>query len=143
MVTRTTFSAPVIAKVSKSASLRIRAGSGAHRFLGIWAVVVEHRVFVRSWNVKPTGWHQAWLDDPVGAVIVEKQEIAVQAIPVRTERLRDAVSAAYREKYWRPGSLKYSQGFDTPERRGATLELVPLIKPGVAKRPAKTANPRR
>jgi hypothetical protein len=143
MAPRGTFSDPVIAKISNSGALRIKAGSGTHRFLGIWAVVVERRVFVRSWNVKPDGWHQAWLDDPLGAMIIDKQEIAVRAIPVRTERLRDAVSAAYLEKYWRPGSLKYAQGFDTPERRAATLELVPLGKTGGAKRPVKTASARR
>ena len=33
--------------------LGIRAGTQAHRFVGIWAVVVEVRVFVRSWSLKP------------------------------------------------------------------------------------------
>lgn len=62
MATRARFPASVLAKFHKGSALRVKAGSAAHRFLGIWVVVIEGRVFVRSWNVKPSGWHQAWLD---------------------------------------------------------------------------------
>jgi hypothetical protein len=34
----------------------IRAGTDStHRVIGIWAVVVDGRVFVRSWSMKPGG----------------------------------------------------------------------------------------
>jgi hypothetical protein len=42
----------------------MRAGIRPHHFLGIWAVVIGGRVFVRSWNDKPQGWYRAWLGDP-------------------------------------------------------------------------------
>jgi hypothetical protein len=35
------------------------------------------------------------------------------------------VSAAYVEKYWRPGSLVFARGLDAPARRATTLELIP------------------
>ena len=41
--------------------LRIRAGA-EHRFIGIWAVVVDGRVFVRSWSLKPQGWYRTFLE---------------------------------------------------------------------------------
>ena len=51
-----------------SPGLRIHAGSGEHRSIGIWHVVVKDRVFVRSWSVQENGWYRtferpAW-DDP-------------------------------------------------------------------------------
>jgi hypothetical protein len=36
--------------------LGIRAGSRPHRIIGIWAVVVEGRVFGRSYSLKPRSW---------------------------------------------------------------------------------------
>jgi hypothetical protein len=60
------FSDDVLALLQKSKGLRLRAGVGAHRFIGIWFVVVKDRVLVRSWSVKPDGWYRAFLNDPSG-----------------------------------------------------------------------------
>lgn len=119
------FPAALLERIGARAALRVRAGAGSHRFLGIWAVVVDDRVFVRSWNDAPGGWNRAWRADPVGAIEVEGSTVAVRARPVRGERLQAAVSAAYLEKYWRPGSLKWARGMDDAARRKTTLELVP------------------
>jgi hypothetical protein len=57
---------------------------------------------------------------------VGEREVRVRAIPTRSERLKAAVSAAYREKYNTPGSRKFVDGFErSKRRRDATLELVP------------------
>ena len=55
------FSDDVLAEFGKRKSLHIRAGIGPHRFIGIWVVVVDERVFVRSWSIKPQGWYRAFL----------------------------------------------------------------------------------
>jgi len=49
--------------------LAIRAGTEPHRFIGIWAVVVDGRVFVRSWSLKPRSWYRTFREDPVGRFI--------------------------------------------------------------------------
>jgi hypothetical protein len=46
----------LLSALEKSKGLRIRAGTGAHRFIGIWFVVVDGRVMVRSWSIRPEGW---------------------------------------------------------------------------------------
>jgi hypothetical protein len=104
--------------------LRIRAGI-EHRFIGIWAVVVESRVFVRSWSLKPRSWYRTFLDDPRGAVSVAKKEMKVRARRVRSERLLDAVDRAYLRKYDTAGSLKYARDLCRPRSRKTTTELVP------------------
>ena len=48
--------------------LGIRAGHAPHRIIGIWAVVVERRVFVRSWSLKPRSWYRTFLEDPRGLI---------------------------------------------------------------------------
>lgn len=53
MKTRPSFPPGVVSAIDKGKILGIRAGTQPHRFIGIWAVVVERRVFVRSWSLKP------------------------------------------------------------------------------------------
>ena len=104
----------------------IRAGTRPHRIIGIWAVVVENRIFVRSWNVKPDGWHRSFVRDRRGLLQVGKRPIAVRAALTRSERLKDAVSRAYLEKYSTPGSLKYARDLGRSKSRATTTELLPL-----------------
>ena len=89
-------------------------------------VVVNGRVYVRSWNDKPTGWYRAFREEPRGAFQIGEREIAVRAKRATTERIIAAVEAAYAEKYTTPASLRYVRGFKTPRRRATTTELVPL-----------------
>jgi len=102
----------------------VRSGD-EHRHTGVWVVVVEGRVFVRSWNDKPTGWYRAFVDEPRGAMTVGDREVRVRARGVRSERLRRAVSDAYAEKYDTKASQKWVRGFRAPRREATTLELVP------------------
>ena len=119
------FPAGILAAIRKGKRLGVRAGSQPHRFIGIWAVVVEGRVFVRSWTLKPGGWYRTFLEDPRGAVQVGRSELPVRAVRSRGERLLDAVDGAYLEKYGTPGSLKYARGLADARRRATTTELIP------------------
>jgi hypothetical protein len=102
----------------------VRAGLD-HKYTGVWVVVVEGRVFVRSWNDKPTGWYRAFLAEPSGSITFGGAERRVRGRPTRSERLRDAVSQAYREKYNTRGSQKWVRGFARPTRTAHTMEFVP------------------
>jgi hypothetical protein len=112
------FRAELLATIDEAKGLRIRAG--------VWAVVVEGRVFVRSWSLKPRSWYRTFLKEPRGAVQVGGREIPVRAIQTKGERLKDAVSRAYLAKYKTAGSLKYAQDLGRPKSRATTTELVPL-----------------
>jgi hypothetical protein len=105
--------------------LGIRAGSRPHRVIGIWAVVVDGRVFVRSWGLKAGGWYRTFLEDARGTMYVGDKPIKIRASRTRSERLKDAVSDAYREKYNTPGSIKYVRDLSRPKCRETTTELVP------------------
>ena len=118
------FSKPIMAAVNDGKILGIRAGRD-HRFIGIWMVVVDGRVFVRPWNDKPHGWYRAFLENPLGAMTIADREVRVRARSVRSERLVSAVDRAYAEKYNTPGSRKYVLGFARPRRRRTTMELLP------------------
>ena len=119
-------SRPVVTAVRDGKFFGIRAGVRPHRFLGLWAVVVGDRVFVRTWNDKPTGWFRAFDDDRRGVFqLPSGREIRIRTRLARGDRLLDAVDAAYEEKYNTPGSRKWVRGFATKTRRVKTLELLP------------------
>ena len=125
-MTRTTRFAPeVLDAIDRGKIIGIRAGSATHRFIGIWAVVVEGRVFVRSWSLKQRSWWRTFLEEPTGAITVAEREIPVRAIRTRSERLKDAVDRAYLEKYRTPGSIGYARELGQPRSRATTTELVP------------------
>jgi hypothetical protein len=120
------FSRPVVAAIAKDKILGIRAGNGEHRFIGVWSVVVDGRVFIRSWGVKPTGWFRAFQEEPRGVIQAAGRELRVRAIPTRSEQIKAAVDDAYFAKYDTPASLKYCRGFKrSKKRRDTTTELVP------------------
>ena len=119
-------SRPIIVAADDAGIMGIRAGSRSdHRFIGVWPVVVEGRLFARSWTSKPDGWYRTFLDDPLGVIQVGEREIRIRAVPVKSERLRDAIEAAYAKKYDTKASQKYVRGFRTERRRNTTTEFVP------------------
>ena len=119
-----TFSDEVVAALDKSKILGVRAGS-EHRFTGVWLVLVEGRLFVRSWNDKPTGWFRAFKKEPNGTIEIAGREMPVKARVVRSGRIRKAVTAAYGEKYNTKASRKWVEGFAEPERELTTIEFTP------------------
>jgi hypothetical protein len=119
------FPKDIVAAIDQSKIIGLRAGQGEHRFIGIWAVVVEGRVFIRSWSLEPRSWWRTFLEEPYGAISVDGREVAVRAVRTRSERLKGLVSQAYLEKYKTPGSVKYARDLGRAKSRDTTTELVP------------------
>ena len=119
-------SRPVIAAADEAGILGIRAGAKSdHRFIGVWPIVVDGRLFARSWTSTRGGWYQTFLEDPLGVIQVGDRQLRIRAIGVKGERIRDKIDAAYGEKYDTKASQKYVRGFRTPRRRDTTIEFVP------------------
>ena len=124
MATRRTFPPRILRELGESSYLRIRAGN-THRFIGIWHVLVDSRVFVRSWTLKPEGWRRTFEKSPLGAIRLSGRAVRIRAVRTRSDRLLRAVDRAYRAKYTSPSSVKYVRGLSRGRRRASTVELVP------------------
>ena len=119
-------SRPVIAAADAAGIMGICAGArSAHRFIGVWPIVVDGRLFARSWTSTKDGWYRTFLEDPLGVIQVGDREVRIRAIRVKSERLRDKIEDAYAEKYDTKASQKYVKGFRTRRRRDTTTEFVP------------------
>src|SRR6185295_12847264 len=93
------FPKDVVAAIRDGKILGIRAGTKPHRIIGIWAVMVENRVFVRSWSLKERSWYRTFREEPVGVIELDGRQIPVQTVFTRSERLKAAVDRAYAEKF--------------------------------------------
>lgn len=126
MKTKRSFPQSTVNVLRDSKILGIRAGTKPHRVIGIWVVVVEGRVFVRSYSLKERSWYRTFLEEPRGIIEVNGKQMKVRPVFTRSERLKELVDRAYAEKYHTPGSLHFVKGFKQKKRRDTTTELVPL-----------------
>ena len=121
------FPKAILDDIHKEKILGIRAGNDAsHHIIGIWAVVVKGRVYVRSYKMKEGGWWRTLLDDPQALIFVagRKRGIKVRAVQVKSEATKEAVSAAYREKYNTRGSVGYVEEMSRSPSKDSTTELI-------------------
>ena len=125
MRTKRWFAEDVLAAIRDGKILGIRAGTRPHRVIGIWAVTVDGRVFVRSWSLKPRSWCRTFLEDPRGIIQVSGRTIPVRAVHTRSERLKHAIDRAYLKKFNRPGFIKFARDLGRAKSRATTTELVP------------------
>ena len=124
--TKSHFSPEMLDTIRKEKIIGIRAGTeSTHRVIGVWVVVVEGCVFIRSWSMKPRSWWRTFVEDPYGSLFVGDQEIPIRVIQTRSERLKELVSQAYKEKYNTPGSIQYVKDMSRKKSRDTTTELVP------------------
>ena len=124
MATVLRFAKPLLATLRDGKIVRIKAGT-RHRFIGIWGVVVNGRLFVRSWSIKRRSWYRTFLKDPSGYIQVGKQVVPVRAVRTRSSRLRAAVDRAYLKKYGTGWELKFARDMVSPRSRATTIELRP------------------
>ena len=118
------FAAPLLATLRDSKTVRIKAGA-RHPFIGIWGVVVESRIFVRSWSIKARSWYRTFLRDPDGFIQLDNRAIPVRAVRTRSARLKAAVDRAYLNKYATSWEVRFAKDLASPKSRATTTELRP------------------
>jgi hypothetical protein len=86
-------------------------------------VVVQDRVFLRSWSLKRRSWYRTFLLEPTGSIEVDGVEIAIRATRTRSKRLQDAIDRAYLDKYNTKASIRYAKDLCRAKSRATTTEL--------------------
>ena len=120
------FSEPLLAALRNGKTVRIRAGA-RHRFIGICGVLVESRIFVRSWSVEARSWYRTFLKDPDGFIQLDNRAIPVRAVRTHSARLKAAVDRAYLKKYGTPWEVKFAKDLASAKSRATTIELRPTL----------------
>jgi len=124
------FSLPLLATLRDGKTVRIKAGA-KHRFISIWGVVVEGRLFVRSWSIKARSWYRTFLKDPRGFIQLANHTIPVRAVRTRSARLKTAIDRAYVKKYTTSWEVRFAKDLARPNSRATTIELRPAQGSGL------------
>jgi hypothetical protein len=102
--------------------LETHASTGrTHRTI-VWVVVEGQEVYVRSVRGSQGRWYQEITANPHGAIEVNGQHLAVQAVPVTDDASISRVSTAYLRKY---GSSPVVSSIVRQETLPTTLRLDP------------------
>jgi hypothetical protein len=106
----------------------VRAGKDREKFTGIWMVVVEERIFARSYTLSERSWYTALANGETGDIKCGKEIIAVKGVkPKDIKKLTEAINKAYEKKYLvKAYNKKWVDGLAEPERVARTMEFIPV-----------------
>jgi hypothetical protein len=118
------FDANVLNQLANAEEIRLETHSltgRTHRTI-VWVAVEGQDVYVRSVRGRQGRWYQEFTANPHGAVEVEGEHLAVQAVPVTDEATISRVSDAYLRKY---RQSPYVNSIVEPRTLPTTLRLDP------------------
>jgi len=104
----------------------VRAGKDREKFTGIWMVVVDGRIFARSYNLSDRSWYTALLNDESGELKCGKEIIPIKGLkPPDINNITEAINKAYEKKYLIKGyNKKWVDGLCQSERVARTMEFI-------------------
>ena len=118
-----------VQRITAAEELRIaprRTDGTLRRWVTIWVVCVEDRVYVRTWYRRDDGWFAHALESGRARVSVPGAEtdVTVEDVSDGPTELRTDVDAAYRSKYERYGETSVGPMVND-EAAATTLRLTP------------------
>ena len=124
------FHPEILAAIEARSLIGIKAGKQRPDFLDIWMVVVDGRLFARSWGLKERSWYNSFLEESRGAIRVGDDVIEAVAYPIAADDpIQESISAAYLRKYDHGANSFYAQGITQPQHVAKTMEFCPLDLP--------------
>jgi len=122
------FSKAFLKSISETQITSVRAGKDREKFTGIWMVVVEDRIFGRSYTLSERSWYTALASGETGDIKCGKEIIPIKgAKPKDIKSITGAINKAYKKKYLvKASNKKWVDGLAEPERVARTMEFIPL-----------------
>ncbi|WP_160140069.1 DUF2255 family protein [Chryseobacterium sp. c4a] len=102
----------------------IKAGSERPGFLEIWMVIVQNRIFARSWGLAERSWYNTFLEYPTGQIQCGNTTYNIKAvIPEDLDQLTEEINQAYLTKYNFGQNSKYAIGIIEDKHIERTMEF--------------------
>lgn len=103
----------------------IKAGLDRFHFLEIWMVVVQDRIFARSWGLAESSWYNTFLKDSTGQIQCGETIYGIKAIiPDDIRQFTDGINQAYLEKYNTGDNIRYAKGIIEDLHVARTMEFI-------------------
>lgn len=117
--------AAILDKISQNYYTGIRAGSRRDTFLEIWMVVIQNRIFARSWGFAEKSWYNTFLQENLGALKVDENIVPIRAlIPNDLSIITEEINIAYLTKYDCGQSSYYARNMVTKDHAEKTMEFI-------------------
>jgi hypothetical protein len=122
------FSKTFLKCINETQITSVRAGKGREKFTGIWMVMIDDRIFGRSYYGADRSWYTALLMEGNGDIKCGKQIVPIKGInPKDIKTIATAINKAYEKKYLiKDYNKKWVDGLCEPERVARTIEFVPV-----------------
>ncbi|HEX6846907.1 MAG TPA: DUF2255 family protein [Chitinophagaceae bacterium] len=122
------FSKAFLECIDKTQITSVRAGEGREKFTGIWMVIVDDRIFGRSYYGAERSWYTALLKGDQGDLKCGKEIISIKGVkPKDINKINKAITGAYEKKYLiKAYNKKWVDGLAEPERIARTMEFIPI-----------------
>ncbi|ANF52581.1 hypothetical protein A0O34_19590 [Chryseobacterium glaciei] len=103
----------------------IKAGANRSTFLEIWMVVVNDRVFARSWGLAEKSWYNSFLQDSKGQIQCGEFIFNIKAIvPINNDQITEAINNEYLTKYNSGHNIEYAEGIIQTKHIEKTMEFI-------------------
>ncbi|AZB11527.1 DUF2255 family protein [Chryseobacterium sp. G0162] len=103
----------------------IKAGSERPGFLEIWMVVVQNRIFARSWGFAEKSWYNTFLRCSEGQIRCGNTIYNIKAtMPADQDQLTEEINQAYLTKYNAGQNGKYATGIIEDKHVEKTMEFI-------------------
>ena len=113
--------------LSENTLVGIKAGNERDRFIDIWVVEVNMRIFARTWSKSENSWFTTFLRGENGKIKYGDRAIDIVGQKKKNDpELTRLINQAYLRKYNQPENIFYAQGITKPEYEEYTLEFLPI-----------------
>ncbi|MBL1212871.1 MAG: DUF2255 family protein [Ignavibacteriae bacterium] len=101
----------------------IKGGKKRNKYLEIWMVNVNGRIFARTWTRSKKSWFNSLLEEGIGEIKYSNKIIEVSASKNNEPEINMLIDKAYLQKYDQPNNVEYSEGITKKEYWEYTVEL--------------------
>ncbi|MEG0926829.1 DUF2255 family protein [Chryseobacterium sp.] len=91
----------------------------------MWMVVVQNRIFARSWGLAERSWYNTFLKDQNGQIQCGNIILNIKAvIPIDNNELTKEINQSYLTKYNIGRNSKYAKGIVQEKHVERTMEFI-------------------
>ena len=110
--------------LNNNSLIEIKGGVTREKFLEIWVVEVDKRIFARSWNKSIKSWFTEFERTGIGQIKCADWIIDVKGQKIDpTDSINSKISEAYIKKYNQKENLKYAEGIASSDYYNHTMEF--------------------
>ena len=114
----------LIEYLNNNTLIEIKGGLEREKFIEIWMVNVDNRIFARSWNKSKKSWFTEFQKIGVGQIKFGEKILNVFGKKTqKDDEINEKIDETYLRKYIQPENINYAKGITQPEYADYTMKF--------------------